>query len=54
MVLFLVLGVVLVTGLAVVQVIDEADARSSTAEENNKGQQGEESSGGKRQGGIDL
>jgi hypothetical protein len=44
------LGVVLVTGLIAIPVIEEADARSSIAEENNKGKQGEESSGGKRQG----
>jgi hypothetical protein len=40
--LFLVLGVVLVTGLIAIPILEEADARSSTASERNKGQQGEE------------
>ena len=48
--LFIAMGVVLVTGLIAIPVIEEAQARSSTAEENNKGKQGEESSEGKRSG----
>ena len=42
---------VLVTGLIAIPVVEEADARSSTASDRNKGQQGDSSSGGKRQGG---
>jgi hypothetical protein len=49
--LFVALGVVLVTGLVVIPVVEEVDARSSTASDRNKGQQGDSSSEGKRQGG---
>ena len=53
--LFMVLGAVLVKGLIAIPVIEEAEARSSTAEENNKGQQGEKSSNARsHQGGIDT
>ena len=41
--LFMVLGVVLITGLIAIPVIEEADARSNTASDNNKGQQGDSS-----------
>lgn len=44
------MGVVLVAGLVVIPAIQEAQARSATATERNKGQQGELSSGGKRVG----
>ena len=46
--LFIAFGVVLVTGLIVIPVIEEAEARSNTASERNKGQQGDSSSGGNR------
>ena len=48
--LFLALGVVLVTRLIAIPASEEADARSLTASECNKGQQGEEGSEGKSQG----
>ncbi len=47
----LALTIVLVVGLAVIPAMEEVDARSSTASERNKGQQGDSSSDGKRQGG---
>ena len=37
--LFIVLGAVLVTGLVAIPVMEEADARSNTDSERNKGQQ---------------
>jgi hypothetical protein len=50
--LFIVLGAVLVTGLVAIPVMEEAEARSQTASDNNKGKQGEEASDGKRNGKI--
>ena len=49
--LLAVLGMVLVTGLVALPVIEEADARSDTASDRNKGQQGFEKSCGKSRGG---
>jgi hypothetical protein len=40
--LFVALGAMLVVGLVVLPAIDQAQARSSTAEERNKGQRGSE------------
>jgi hypothetical protein len=48
--IFIALGVVLVAGLVVIPIIHEAQARSLTATLNNKGQQGDSASGGKRHG----
>jgi hypothetical protein len=45
------LGVALVAGLVVIPAIHEAQARSLTAVLRDKGQQGDDASGGKRQGG---
>jgi hypothetical protein len=45
---FIALGAVLVAGLVVLPAIHEAQARSLTATLNNKGQQGDSASGGKR------
>jgi hypothetical protein len=49
--IFIALGVMLVVGLVVIPAIHEAQARSLTAELRNKGQRGDDASGGKRQGG---
>jgi hypothetical protein len=51
LVVFVAFGVMLVAGLVVIPVIHEAQARSLTATLNNKGQQGDSASGGKRSGG---
>ena len=42
------LGLALVVGLVVIPALHEAQARSLTATLNNKGQQGDSASGGKR------
>ncbi len=43
-------GLMLIGGLAVVPIIEEAQAANSVSESKNKGQQGDSSSGGKRSG----
>jgi hypothetical protein len=48
--IFIALGVVLVAGLVVIPAIEEAQARSDTALERNKGQQGFVQSGGQSGG----
>jgi hypothetical protein len=48
--LFIAIGAVLVSGLVAIPMMEEADARSQTASDRNKGQQGDSSSTGKRQG----
>ena len=47
---FIALGAVLVAGLVVIPVLHEAQARCLTATLNNKGQQGDSASDGKRSG----
>jgi len=48
--LFIALSAVVVTGLIAIPVLEEAHARSQTAEDRNKGQQGNAASDGKRLG----
>ena len=45
------LGLALIVGLVIIPALHEAQARSLTATLNNKGQQGDSASGGKRSGG---
>jgi hypothetical protein len=52
--MFIALGVMLVVGLVVIPALHEAQARSLTAVFRDKGQRGDDASGGKRQGGSDI